>query len=220
MMKSKILLLLLIIFSANKTKAQKTISEGTLLYNIAITTLKNEPITNGLNGASITVYIKGALSRTDMLSNLGVEKTIHDGKLGTAVILKEYSGQKLMLTLTKENWDEKNKKSKGIVFTDLAETKSILNYNCTKSVAKLKDGTAVTAYYSKELQVNNKDYDPTFANLDGLPLQYEFETDKLKFVYTLTKIDFGLLPVAKFDYPKLGYRVMTYNDNKSGKKDN
>jgi hypothetical protein len=41
----------------------------------------------------------------------------------------------------------------------------------------------------------------------------------MKFIYTLSKIDFNTVPPAKFEFPKAGYRVMTFDDNKSEKKD-
>ncbi len=197
--------------------SQKTISEGTLTYDIAIqnTTNKNAAVTN----ASLLIYLKGSTSRSDMVSSLGIEKTIYDAKTGTAVILKEYSGQKLMITLTKENWAEKNRKAQNVSFTDQQEKKQILNYQCTKAVAKLNDGSILTVYYTKEVSVQNKDYDPLFKNLDGLPLQYEVETGKMKFTYTISKIDQAIVPQAKFELPKTGYRVMTYDENKLGKKD-
>ena len=194
--------------------AQKVISEGTFTYDIAIhnTADKNAAVTN----ASLTLFLKGTMSRTDMTSNLGSEKTIYDSKAGTAVILKEYSGQKLMITLTKDNWKEKNKKSEAVSFTDMVEKKEILNYQCTKAAAKLSDGSIITVYYTKDITTQNKEYDPLFKNLNGVPLQYEVETGKLKFTYTINKIDQGNLAQAKFDLPKTGYRVITYDENKQG----
>lgn len=196
--------------------AQKVISEGILTYDISIqnSTEKNTAATS----ASLTVYLKGLLSRSDMTSNLGSEKTIYDAKAGTAVILKEYSGQKLMITLTKENWAEKNKKAQGISFTDQAEKKQVLDYECTKAVAKLSDGSTITVFYTKDLALQNKEYDPIFKTLGGVPLQYIVETDKLKFTYTISKIDQVSVPQAKFELPKTGYRVITYDENKQGKK--
>ena len=63
-----------------------------------------------LDGATTTVYIKGSQSRTELLSGLGTEATIHDAKSGTGVILKNYSGQKLMITFNEDDWKKKNKK--------------------------------------------------------------------------------------------------------------
>lgn len=205
------------LFTGTVALAQKAISEGTLSYDIAIKNTADKAPTAASNAALI-VYIKGSVSRTDMTSNLGSEKTIYDAKAGTAVILKEYSGQKLMITLTRENWKEKNKKSEGVSFTDQVEKKEILNYSCTKAVGKLGDGSIVTVFYTKDLTVQNKEYDPLFKTLSGMPLQYEVETGKLKFTYTINKIDQNNLPQTKFDIPKVGYRVITYDDNKQAAK--
>lgn len=199
--------------------AQKSISDATLTYEISIQSAQSKPMANDLNGSNFTLYLKGALSRTDMASSLGNEKTIHDGKSGNAVILKEYSGQKLMITFSKEEWEEKNKKKNNIVFTLSNETKTLIGYTCSKAVAILKDGSILTVYYTKDLIASNKDYDPTFKSLPGLPLQYEFETAKLKFIYIASKIDFNPVPASKFEFPKAGYRVMTFSENKQGKKD-
>jgi len=201
------------------SQAQKTISEGTLTYDINIQSSNKDATSSALNGATETIYLKGGLSRKDMVSSLGNEKTIHDSKTGNAVILKEYSGQKLMITLTKQNWDARNSKNAGVVFTTLSETKDILGYKCVKATAQLKDGSTMTLYYTKDLNVINKEYNALFKNLDGLPMQYELESKKMKFTYTISKIDLNSLPVARFEFPKSGYRVMTYEENQGSKKD-
>jgi GLPGLI family protein len=219
MKKSALGLTIMLLLSGLISFAQKAISEGTFTYIISIQSGGSESaITNPLNGATSTMYVKGAFSRIDMASNLGNEKTISDAKAGTAVILKEYSGQKLMITLTKENWQEKNNRSNGISFTDQADKKELLGYQCIKAIAKLNDGSVLTVYYTKDLVIQNKDYNPLFKNLGGVPLQYELESSKMKFVYTISKIDLNTLAQTKFDYPKTGYRVITYDENKQGNK--
>lgn len=201
------------------SNAQKTISEGTLVYDIDIQPIKKDAGGSSLTGATETIYLKGGLSRRDMVSNLGNEKTIHDSKAGNAVILREYSGQKLMITLTRQNWADRNKRNEGVEFTPASETKEILGHTCNKATAQLNDGSTITVYYTKDLNVNNKEYNALFRNLDGLPMQYELDTKKLKFTYTITKIDLNSLPVARFEFPKTGYRVMTYEENQAGKRD-
>lgn len=199
--------------------AQRTISEGTISYNIFIEPKSNEPKkgTGGLNGAKTTIYLKGGFCRTDMTSSLGNETTIYNPKIGNAVILKEYSGQKLMITLTKENWEVKNKKFADVTFEFATETKVIDGYNCKRAFARLKDGSAISVYYTPELIAMNKEYNQLFKNLPGFPMEYELETEKLLFKYKLEKIDFSPLPASKFDFPKSGYRVLTYDDNKGSK---
>ena len=211
-------LIVMTMFSAF-SYAQKSISEGTITYNISTQSDNKSSQADPLSGATNTIYLKGSLTRTDMVSPLGKETTIYDEKSGSGVILKEYSGQKLMITLTKENWISQNKKFEGISFEATSEAKSIAGYNCTKATAKLKDGSTLTVYYTKDINITNKEYNQTFKNLPGFPVQYEFERGKLKFKYLLNSIDFGPLPISKFDIPKSGYRVMTYDENHQGKKE-
>ncbi|MEN9572029.1 MAG: hypothetical protein RL172_3260, partial [Bacteroidota bacterium] len=70
-----------------------------------------------------------------------------------------------------------------------------------------------------ELNVINKEYSPLFRNLDGVPVMYELERNNLKFTYTLAKVELGAIPLSKFEFPKTGYRVMTYEENQSAKKE-
>ncbi|UEG48516.1 hypothetical protein LK994_07690 [Ferruginibacter lapsinanis] len=214
--------LAIMLLSGVSAFAQKVLSEGTITYNIVIQTNNKEPqMADALDGATSIVYLKGGLSRTSMTSALGVESTIHNTQTGNqtiAVILKEYSGQKLMITLTKADWDLKNKKYEGAVFETTGETATIAGYNCLKAIAKLKDGTSFTVYYTTDINLINKEYDQTFKNLPGLAMQYEYESGKLKFKYTVAKIDFNPLSTSIFEFPKSGYRVMTYQENQLGNK--
>jgi GLPGLI family protein len=218
-MKLKILLLLLPLFLCGIFSfAQKTLSEGTIVYTISIQTGNSKPqMADALDGATTTVYLKGGLSRTDMISSLGNESTIYNSQTGEAVILKEYSSQKLMITLTKNDWETKNKNYEGVSFTIGTETKTIAGYNCKKATAKLEDGSTIIVYYTPDLTVINKEYDQTFKNLPGLAMQYEFQSGTLKFKYVVTKLDFDPVSLAKFDFPRSGYRVITYDDNQKGK---
>ena len=208
-------LILTLLLSVIAVKAQKVISEGTLIYNISIQTGSNEPkMADMLDGATTAIYIKGTQSRSELVSGLGSEVTIYDSKKGSGVILKDYSGQKLMITLTKDDWDKKNSKYEGITFETTNETLNIASYNCKKAIAKLKDGSSFVVYYTSEVEVADKDYDYQFKNLPGIALQYEWQSGRMRFKYTLSKINFDVVPVSKFDIPKSGYRVMTYVETK------
>ena len=216
---NKIGLLLVLQVIAVFSFAQKIISEGTLQYDIVIQTGNKEPqMADALDGGTVTVYIKGGQSRSDMVSALGKETTIHESKTGTGVILKEYSGQKLMITLTKDNWEAKNKSYNGISFELGNETTTIAGYTCKKAVAKMPSGKFFTVYYAPDLSITNKEYNATFKNLPGLAMQYEYESGSMKYKYTLAKINFEPVSASKFDFPKSGYRVMTYEENQQMRK--
>lgn len=208
--------LILTFFISNTVIAQRTIAEATLTYNTVIYTGNNSQI----NDASTIVYLKGKNTRTDMVSPLGKEITIFNSKQDNAVILKEFSGQKLMITLNKENWKAKNKMYSDIRFELTGESKKIEGYNTQKAIAKMADGRTFEVYYAPDIIPANKDYDATFSNLPGLAIQYEIESGKMKFKYTLAKISYDPVPVSMFDFPTSGYRVMTYEENQKLKRGN
>ncbi len=215
----KAALLVLLMGASVFSFAQKTISEGTIVYDIVIQSGNKEPqMADALDGGTVTISIKGGQTRSDMVSALGKETTIHDTKAGNAVILKEYSGQKLMITLTKDNWEAKNKAYNDVKFELSKETITIAGYTCYKAIAKMPNGKSFTVYYTPDLVVTNKEYNSTFKNLPGLAMQYEYESGAMKYKYTVSKINFEPVPSSKFDFPKAGYRIMTYEENQQMRK--
>ena len=215
------ILVIILLAGYNYANAQRNISEATFVYDMVIQTGNNQPAKGDpLTGASTTVYLKGNNSRTEMVSALGKETTIFNSKSDNAVILKEFSGQKLMITLGKENWKSKNKIYNDIQFELTNESKTIGIYNTRKAIAKMPDGKSFDVYYTPDLAPANKEYDATFRNLPGLAIQYEIESGKTKFKYNLAKINYDPVQVSLFDFPTSGYRVMTYEENQNLKKGN
>lgn len=193
---------------------QKKLTEATISYDIVVNTSNDTPQAADLfDGARCVIYLKGNSSRLEMISSLGTQSTIVDGKSGKVTILKDYGEQKYMITMTPENWKESNKKYEGITFTYESDYKTIAGYNCQKAVGKLADGSTFTVYFTKDLIPVNKDFQYINKNLPGLAMQYEATMDKLKVTYTVSSVNFNLVPAAKFDLPKSGYRVMTYEES-------
>lgn len=215
-MKSCSIVFFLFIFLSTSVTAQKTFTDGTLVYNMSVETGSGQPkMADMLDGATTTIYLKGNDSRSELVSSLGREATIYDAATGKGVILKDYSGQKLMITLTPQNWQENNKKYEGITFTNTGETANIAGFNCKKAIAKLKNGTTFTVFYTTDVIPANKSYDAQFTTLPGLPVQYEMQSGKMKFKFTLASISYNSVPASKFEIPKSGYRVLTYEETKS-----
>lgn len=213
---NKALFLFYFIFSGLSSMAQKTLSDGSLVYNMSVETGNGQPkMADMLDGATTTIYLKGDKSKSELVSSLGREATIYDASKGTGIILKDYSGQKLMITLTAANWEENNKKYDGIVFENTGETATISGFNCKKVIAKLKNGTSFTVFYTTEVTLSNKSYDAQFKSLPGLPVQYEMQSGKMEFKFTLSKINYYNVPLSTFEIPKSGYRVLTYEETKA-----
>ena len=211
----KIVLIALTVFLSSLAWSQKKVAELTLVYDASITTGSDVPkMADAFDGATTTIYLKGNLSRSELSSALFSSTTIHDSKTGAAVVLREVSGQKLLIRMTPENWMEKNRKYQGIGFTNTNETKVIAEYTCTRAVATLSDGSTFSVFYTTEIIPENKEYDYQFKNLNGLPLEYELTQGKLKIKYTVSRINLNPVPASKFDIPKGGYREMTYEESK------
>jgi GLPGLI family protein len=194
---------------------QKKVSELTIAYDYDISSSHDK--TNSSNSAIkavYTIYIKANLSSSEIVNSLFSSKTIYDSKTGSAIILKEVSGQKLLIRMTADNWEEKNQRYQGIHFKDTSVTKVIAGYKCLKASAQTNDGFLITVYYTKDLIPDNKEYDPQFKNLDGLPLEFELTKGENTIRYSLSSINLSPVPASRFDIPKAGYREMTYAESK------
>jgi GLPGLI family protein len=198
--------------------AQKRISEMTLVYDAKVTTGNSEPkMADAFDGATTTIYLKGHQSRSEMVSALFSSTTVHDLKTGSAVVLREVSGQKLLIRMTADDWQEKNTRYKGITFKNTGETKEIAGYKCQKAEATMSDGSKFIVYYTPDIIPENKEYDYHFKNLEGLPLEYELTQRSLTIRYTVSKINMNPVPASKFDIPKSGYREMTYEESQKAR---
>jgi|SRR5215467_49918 len=195
--------------------SQKKVSEFTIVYNYSVNSGGAQSTqTDQAANATNSIYIKGNMSRSDMTNALFASSTIYDAKSGTAVMLKEINGQKLLIRMSADNWQDRNKRYQGLKFTNTSETKTIADYKCQQAVVTTADGLTITVFYTKELVPENKDYDPQFKNLDGLPLEYELTRGKFQIKYSLASINLNPVPASKFDIPKSGYREMTYEESK------
>jgi GLPGLI family protein len=207
--------LFVLLFAAYSLTAQKKLSELTLVYDARVTTGNAEPkMADAFDGATTTIYLKGNLSRSEMSSALFSSTTIHDAKTGTAVVLREVSGQKLLIRMSNKDWQEKNARYEGITFTNSGDTKEIAGYKCVKAVAKMNDGSSFTVFYTPDIVPENKEYDYHFKNLNGLPLEYELTQRNLTIRYTVSKINLNPVQASRFDIPTGGYREMTYEESK------
>src|ERR1700760_1754918 len=128
-------------------RAQKRISELTLVYEYSVTIEGGNKL-EGVGNASHTIYIKGNKSRSEMTNALFSSTSIFDANTGFGVILKEVSGQKLLIRMNPDNWTERNRLYDGITFKNTNETRIIAGYNCTKAIGQTPAGTIITVYYT------------------------------------------------------------------------
>lgn len=197
--------------------AQRKLTEATISYDIVINTSNKTPqAADLLDGATSVIYLKGSSSRSDMVSSLGTQATIIEGKTGEVTVLKDYGDQKYMIKMTPENWRESNRKYEDVTFTYYDEYKDIQGYRSQKALGKLPDGNTFIVYFTRDLVPSNKDFQYLNRNLPGLAMQYEATLGKMMVTYTVSAINFNPVPQTKFDLPRSGYRIMTYEESKGG----
>lgn len=214
-MKKFTTLFFIVFILAISINAQKKFSEATISYDIVINTGSDKPqAADFFDGATSVVYLKGSKSRTEMVSSLGTQATIIDNSKNTFSILREYGEQRFIIHLTPANWKEANRKFENVQFNFLDETKTILNYKCQKAIGKLNDGTSFLVWYTTDILPENNDFQYANRDLPGLAMEYESVVGTLKVTYTVSKINFNPVLPAKFDLPKSGYRVLTYEESK------
>jgi GLPGLI family protein len=218
---TKIGLITALVISASQLNAQQAYNEGSVSYNIAVNTGNNEAkAADLLDGATQKIWFKGVNTRTELTSILGKTVTLHDSRVGNAVVMNDYGDQRILIRMTKENYEDRNSRYAGVQFELLADTKKILGYNCKLAIAKMKDGSTFRVYYTTELAFQNKDYGVQFKNLPGFPLEYESELGRMKVTYIADKISFDPVAAVLYDVPKTGYREMTYDEVKKARSKN
>src|SRR4030095_10352584 len=215
MKERSLILLILLLFSLIPLFAQKKFSEGNIVYNVVVNTNDPNPkLADGFDGATNTIYIKGKLSRSELVSVFGTQSTIIDGRSGNVNVLKEYGDKRYIITMTPADWAEANEKYDSATFTYENEYKTIAGYNCRKAIGKLKAGETFIVYYTTDLVPENQIFQYSNKSLPGLALEYESNLGKNKVTFSATKISFDPVPVVKFELPKSGYRIMTYKESK------
>jgi GLPGLI family protein len=215
MKEKSLILFVLLLFFIVPLVAQKNFSEGSIVYNVVVNTNDPNPkLADGFDGATNTIYIKGKLSRSELVSVFGTQSTIIDGRTGNVDVLKEYGEKKYMIRMTPSDWIEANQKYDSVIFTYQDEYKTIAGYKCRKAIGKLKNGESFIVYYTTELIPENQNFQYSNRTLPGLALEYESNLGKNKVIFSASKISFDPVPASKFDLPKTGFRIMTYKESK------
>lgn len=159
--------------------------------------------------ATKTLYVKGGETRSDLVTPTFVQTTFYDSKKETAVILRELGGNKYMSKLNAEQWKLQNKKYEGMEVSLLAETKTILGYECKKAQVKLKDGNILNMFYATAIIPSVSENSYQFKGIPGFVLEYEAQTDKgSKVKFTASVINLSPVPVSKFEIPQTGFRML------------
>lgn len=218
-MKRFYLFILVFVLFVQYTWAQKKLTEATVYYDVVVSTANNGSprVADMLDGSTSITYIKGNLVRSDFISSLGSQSTVFNSRTGAASNIRDYGNKKFLITYSNAEWKLYNKKYENIKYTIEDDFKTIAGYRCQKAVGKLADGTMFTVYFTKDLIPIHHDFQYINRNLPGFAMQYDASRGKDKVTFTVSSIEFSVVPLSKFDVPQTGYRTMTYSDFVKGR---
>ena len=211
-MKNRTILLALSFLLLGNLQAQKKVAELSLQFEGGL--LDQNGNLPSSSKVMLNVLIKGFLSRSEQVTAGFTSTTLHDTHAGTTTILREVSGQKLMIRLTEEDWAQKNSKFNSVSFRYLGPAKTIAGYACEAAEADMPGGMKLKVFFTTEFDVENKSFEPMFSSLTGLPLEWEMVQGNNTLKYTLLKLELNPVPISKFDLPKSGYRELSYEEAK------
>lgn len=191
--------------------AQKMMVEGIVEYKITVVNANDVPgVADAFVGASQTLQMKGYKARTDFKSSLRNQVTVYDAQSGNGFVLRQTGNEKFLIPLDAKSWKTYHKRYEGTNYSITREQKTIAGYLTTKAVGKMADGGEITVYFAPDLKHMAKGYDLAFADLPGLPLEYELKSGGVVLRYEATEVKQTMVSSATFDMPKSGYKVLEY----------
>jgi hypothetical protein len=192
--------------------SQKMVSDAVLNYSITIKNLETNQQVQFKNPLTYILYLKSNNSRSDFSNGLGLETTIYDMASSKGVILKEYSSQKLMINFSKENWLKMNQVFQQLNFKIDNNIVSVNNHQCKTAYAKNSTDETITVYFDDQINLTNKSYSLGFPNIPGLPVRITKTISGQEYEYNLVSLNLDAINTSIFEFPKTGFRVLTYEE--------
>ena len=205
---------LIFFFAVASSMAQKRFSEGTIAFTVSTFV---DGIKVGEDATAVQMT-KGGHLRSEMSSSIGKTVTIFDTKDSKGAVLRELGSQRILIPLSRENWAEINAKFQNLVYTFSEDSLELIGFRCSKANAILKDSTAFCVFFTREISTENPEVDSQFGSLPGMALQFSYTKGNTMVVYKATSISFDPVPIQKFDVPNSGYRVLSYEESRKGRK--
>jgi hypothetical protein len=190
--------------------SQKVYNDGTVEYSVSLVG-SNATMNEYFKNATMKLYLRGMQTRSDLKTAMGNTVTIHDNNSGSAVMLNDYGGQKILVRMNSEQYKKMNKKYENPSLENTTVTKIINGYKCVLTKIKFPDGNIMSVFISSDLKFHNS-YFGIPVKLSGIPLEYESEIGGLKVVYKAVSVNTNPVAAGMFDVPTTGYREMKFEE--------
>lgn len=175
-----LLLSLLIISSCSVFKSGSTEKsfEGTIKYSITYPESSIPEAQKQQLPGNLTLYIKGNMVKSEMITGMFTRKTIKDAEQQKATTLLDIMGQKYAIEQTKEDIRQQIEEQGKPKVTVTAKDKKIAGYDCKKAIVKSENEDEQTIYFSPEIGNASLNFDsPVYQQIDGIPLEYQMKNN-------------------------------------------
>lgn len=208
-------------FSVTKMSGDPSLSPGdpaggqdlTVSYSIELKAKrKNTGIGETYNGGVETIFAGDRQVRLRLVSLMRMQSIfILPDNPQRVTILKESGKDKYKCYLSDEEWKLYNQKYEGAVCRPTGDSIRILNYSCKKAILTLKNGKAITVYYTQAIQKPAiSGVEPLFSAVPGLVLKYEYTFRKGTIVYTATMVTRSAIDPDAFAIPGNEFPLKKY----------
>lgn len=207
-MKPLHLLVLLFAFSFT-TRAQQGF-EGKIVTKVEIIkSSKDMKRMAAMLGNELTIFIKGAKSRLVQKNTLGETVIISDSTLKESTVLMDLMGKKMGIKMSGENAESNSMipQSAGS-YTTTTEHKTILGYDCVKTIFTLDDKSGTFEIWTTTAIPN---FTQSYRNLNGFPLEYTMVSPDAHIKFTTTEIAPMAVSDDYFTIPQ-GYEIKSQEE--------
>jgi hypothetical protein len=178
--------------------AQKTMSDGTITYELKLE--KDNPMAGMLNGTNMVLSFKGSLMKTsvNIMGGMMSMNIVMDNsaKKGVMLVSAPMMGKNMAVEMTEKDFadaeqKQKENQSKAKVTYNKNNKKKIAGYKCYQATAKV-DGMpdGVILYLTDKIKpVGQSQIQNQIPGLSGFPLAFEVNQAGMKILFEASKVD-------------------------------
>ena len=195
------------------TFAQKSFTEGKILYAITYPDMELNSEMEAMMPKESTVFIKGIMSRTELNMGMGINTaSIMNSKTGEIIGLTDMMGSKSAMKMTPDDMQKARETNKTpepkIKLTD--ETKEIAGFECKRALVKSTDDTYLDIYYTDKINVKTPSM-VDWKDIKGFPLEYSLNQNGLKMKFTAKSVVSEKVSDDMFEIPT-DYKLLTQDE--------
>lgn len=192
--------------------------EGVISFKITYPGNKLTESQVALFPKALSVTIKGAKSRTDILTGGGSRVEITDHQEQTKIKLLNMMGQKYAIVYSSDDIQKEISKEPAVKVELTSDTKNIAGYVCKNAHITVLDKNGkymIEVYYTPELGGKQANFDKgIYKDIEGVLMEFSIKTPEMIMKFTATSVDKKNISIKEFEIPS-DYSIISKDELKS-----